>query len=68
MCSCDPGYSGDGFNCSGMDWNLFNIDHAIKTVVLKETTKEGIICASAIFSQRLVVLNWCRIQSDKEKH
>ena len=28
MCACDPGYSGDGFNCTGMQLILFLI-HAI---------------------------------------
>ena len=23
MCACDPGYSGDGFNCTGMQFILF---------------------------------------------
>ena len=23
MCECDPGYSGDGFNCAGMQLNFY---------------------------------------------
>ena len=33
MCACETGYSGDGFNCTGMQLTLFLI-HEYDTVYL----------------------------------
>ena len=33
VCACDPGYSGDGFNCTGMHLNQFLILAAIGSTV-----------------------------------
>ena len=39
MCACEPGYSGDGFNCTGM--HLTSHPASIIYIVVKNNDEKG---------------------------